>query len=123
MTPHDVRAVLASIPAEALDLSRGDASRIFERFDRSAVGAVRFCGTPPWERHPGGDELLYVLEGEFELTVLTAERRIEVALPAGSVFVVPRGLWHRSRPRGTVSVLFVTPTEGGEDSWADDPRT
>jgi hypothetical protein len=34
---------------------------------------------------------------------------------------VPRGLWHRSTPRGVVSLLFVTPSEGGEASWADDP--
>lgn len=122
MKSHDVHAVLATISQEEMTLAHGDPSRIFAEINECAVGAVRFSAKPPWERHPAGDELLYVLDGELELSLLAPEGRIEVVLRTGSIFVVPRGLWHRSSPRGAVSMLFVTPTHGGEDSWADDPR-
>jgi quercetin dioxygenase-like cupin family protein len=121
MRAHDLRAVLATIGADELNLSRGDPSRILDRLDQYLVGAVRFAKQPPWERHPAGDTLLHVLEGELDLYVLTGEGRTELRLCAGTVFIVPRGLWHRSSPRGAVSMLFVTPAEGGEESWADDP--
>ncbi|HEY2591936.1 MAG TPA: cupin domain-containing protein [Steroidobacteraceae bacterium] len=121
MKAHDLAAVLATIGPDELNLSRGDPSRVFDRLDQYLVGAVRFSGRPPWERHPGGDELLHVLEGELDLAVLAPEGRAEHLLRTGSVFIVPRGLWHRSSPRGAVSMLFVTPAEGGEESWSDDP--
>ena len=121
MRAHDLGAVLATIGADELNLRRGDPSRVFGRLDQYLVGAVRFSARPPWERHPAGDELLYVLEGELDLCVLAEEGRAELELRAGSVFIVPRGRWHRSSPRSTVSMLFVTPAEGGEESWADDP--
>ena len=122
MKPHDVQAVLATISPEEMTLARGDASRIFAELNQCAVGAVRFSEKPPWERHPAGDELLHVLDGELELSLLAAESRVDIILRAGSVFVVPRGFWHRSCPHGAVSMLFVTPTQGGEHSWGDDPR-
>jgi len=123
MKACDVNAVLATISQEEMALARGDPSRIFAELNECAVGAVRFAAMPPWERHPAGDELLHVLDGELELSLLTPDGRIEVALRAGSVFVVPRGLWHRSSPRGAVSLLFVTPTRDGEHSWADHPES
>jgi quercetin dioxygenase-like cupin family protein len=91
MKAHDLGAVLATIGADEINLS------------------------------PAGDELLHVLEGELDLCVLAGEGRAELHLRAGSVFIVPRGLWHRSSPRGAVSMLFATPAEGGQESWADDP--
>jgi mannose-6-phosphate isomerase-like protein (cupin superfamily) len=121
MKPHDLNAILASISEEDMRLERGDPSRIFGQLDRYVVGAVRFSGVPPWERHPAGDQLLHVLDGELELCVLAAEGRMTFPLRAGSVFVVPRGLWHRTHPRGAVSMFFATPASGGEESWADDP--
>ncbi len=83
---------------------------------------IRFSGQTPWERHPDGDELLHVLEGEIDITVLTDGGRVEKTVPAGSVFVVPRGLWHRQLPQPTVMLLCATPTQTTEVSFADDPR-
>ena len=122
MKPHDVPAILAGISPEDMRFANGDPSRIFAQLNDCAVGAVRFSARPPWERHPAGDELLHVLDGELEVCLLAPQGRVEVTLRAGSVFVVPRGLWHRSSPRGNVSMLFVTPTRDGEHSWAEDPR-
>jgi quercetin dioxygenase-like cupin family protein len=122
MKAHDLRAILASISDEEATLARGDPSRIFDEFNQCVVSAVRFSARSPWERHPAGDELLNVLEGEIELSVLAPEGHVQITLRAGSVFIVPRGLWHRSCPRGTASMFGVTPTNGSEHSWADDPR-
>jgi mannose-6-phosphate isomerase-like protein (cupin superfamily) len=36
------------------------------------LGVTRFSGLTPWEHHPDADELLYVVEGAIEVTVLTA---------------------------------------------------
>jgi ethanolamine utilization protein EutQ (cupin superfamily) len=35
------------------------------------IGLGRYSGRSPWERHLNGDELLYVLDGEVEITLLS----------------------------------------------------
>jgi quercetin dioxygenase-like cupin family protein len=122
MKAHDLGSILATISDEEASLAHGDPSRIVGEFNHCGVFAVRFSARPPWERHPAGDELLYVLQGEVELSVLAPAGPEQIALCAGSVFIVPRGLWHRSSPRGCASMFGVTPTEGSEHSWAEDPR-
>src|SRR5262249_34943867 len=121
MQAHRLSAILEGTSAEEMALKRGDPSRIVGKFDRCLLGAVRFSAQGPWERHPDGDELLHVLEGDIEMTILAPEGRVELTVSEGSVFVVPRGLWHRSRPRGIAAMLFATPTRNGEVSFADDP--
>jgi hypothetical protein len=44
-----------------------------------------------------------------------------VSVAAGSVFVVPRGIWHRQIGRPSVTLLAATP-DHSEVSFADDPR-
>jgi mannose-6-phosphate isomerase-like protein (cupin superfamily) len=121
MQAHKLAAILEGTSEEEMALKRGDPSRIVGTLNQCLLGAVRFSAQGPWERHPDGDELLHVLEGEIDLTILAPEGRVEVTVGEGSVFVVPRGLWHRSRPRGVAAMLFATPTRNGEVSFADDP--
>jgi len=53
--------------------------------------------------------------------VLTDEGSEITTVAAGSVFVVPRGHWHRHRHTGLVKELYLTP--GPSDmSFAEDPR-
>ena len=75
------------------------------------------------ERFGASIQLLHVLDGTVDVTVLTDEGRSEVTLDAGSVFVCPKGLWHRQRPHALATVLFSTPTHTTEASFADDPRS
>jgi len=89
---------------------------------RTALSVMRYSGLTPWERHPDGDELLHPLEGEVDVTLLTDSGPTHVTVRAGSVFVCPRGLWHRQLPRPGVTMFFGTPTENEEVSWAEDPR-
>src|SRR5262245_14487773 len=91
-------------------------------FDRGGLFVGRFRGQTPWERHRRGDELVHVLQGEVDLTVLKASGPAHVTLTAGSLFVLPRGHWHRQRTRGDVALLTATPTPT-DISFAADPRT
>ncbi|MBM4244023.1 MAG: cupin domain-containing protein [Deltaproteobacteria bacterium] len=98
------------------------AMRPLGMLNQCLLGVTCFCGRTPWERHPDGDELLYVLEGRVEVTVLAEEGPHVEAVPAGSLFVVPRGLWHRQHAEQTVRLLFATAADTTGHSWADDPR-
>lgn len=92
------------------------------RFNHGGLFIGRFIGRAPWERHRHGDELVQVLDGEVDLTVMTSPRPVQVTLRPGSVFVVPRGLWHRQHARSEVTFLSATPTPT-DVSFADDPRS
>ena len=71
--------------------------RILGALNECTLGLVRFRGQTPWERHPAGDELLHVIEGAVEVTVLTDDGPVRRSVTAGSVLVVPCGAWHRQR--------------------------
>lgn len=63
-----------------------------------------------WERHPLGDELVYVLTGEIEIHLDDGEQQWSIGLPRGTASIVPRGTWHSARVPRPSTVLFVTPT-------------
>ena len=115
MTAHDVLQVSSGLRANA----RGQA---LASFNGCTMGVSRFSAHPRWERHPAGDELLQVFEGELDLTVLTPDGPVEITLRPGAVFVVAKGCWHSPRPRGMVTLLFVGKTKGTQVSDAEDPR-
>ena len=112
---HDIASLVAGLPARGRGKTLGS-------FNGCTIGVAKFASHPLWERHPKSDELLQVFEGELDLTVLTDDGPVEMTLRPGSVFVVPRGLWHSPRPRGTVSMLFMSRDEGSEVSNKTDPR-
>ena len=77
--------------------------------------------SPVWEMHPDTDEFFYIVEGEFEITLLTESETQHHVAPAGSVFVVPKGLWHKpGAPKGAKFIYF-TPGQSLH-SEAEDPR-
>ncbi len=127
MEAHDVRAAVDRLSPLSITeaTTEADAKAAFARldsFDHGGIFVGRFSGTSPWERHPQGDELVHVLDGEVDLTVLTDGEPVRVTLRAGSVFVVPQGLWHRQVARAVVTLLTATPTPT-DISTADDPRS
>lgn len=127
MKAHDIHAALSDLPELAITPSTTEedaaaAMRMLTPFNQCTLGVVRFSGQTPWERHPDGDELLHVLEGEVDVTVLTNGGPVHATVCAGSIFVVPRGQWHRQLARLAAALLFATPTETTENSWAEDPR-
>ena len=127
MEAHEIRTAFGSLPELNITSATTEADamaamRMVASFNQCMVGMVRFSGQTPWERHPD-DELLYVVQGEVDVTVLTETDAVETTVRAGSLFIVPKGLWHRQLPRPAVALLFVTSMEGNEASTAEDPRS
>jgi mannose-6-phosphate isomerase-like protein (cupin superfamily) len=90
-------------------------------FHGCTCGVASFVGQPPWELHTGGDELLHILAGESRLTVLRDGAEETRLLREGDMVLVPQGCWHRNHAANGVTMLFMTPSEGGDHSW-EDPR-
>lgn len=111
---QDVRAALSDLPEMSM--------RFLAALNQSTIGVSRFSTGSHWERHPAADELLHVLEGEVDVTTLTDDGPVQSFVSAGSVFICPRGLWHRLTPRSPVSLFFATPGEGTEHSDAHVPE-
>ena len=125
MEPQHVPSVLAALPELRVSpattpAEAAAAMRVLGSFNGCLVGTIRFSGRTPWERHPR-DELLYVIEGAVDVTVLFHDGERKTTLTAGSLFIVPSGRWHRQEPQPLVSLMFVTPAEGTDASWSDDP--
>jgi mannose-6-phosphate isomerase-like protein (cupin superfamily) len=117
------QAIRQMIPVDLAGLDRPPNSPIDEfEFHGCTCGVGCFTGQPPWECHNGGDELLLVLDGESELTVLERGARASRVIKAGALVVVPRGCWHNNSAPGGVTMLHMTPTEGNEHSW-NEPGT
>ena len=127
MHPEPVLATLASLKELAIGPATTEedamaSMRPLQSLNGCMVGVVRFSGRTPWERHPD-DELLYVLQGVVDVTVLEeGGGKADATLRAGDVFVVPRTLWHRQHTRESTALLFVTSEQGNATSDAEDPR-
>jgi uncharacterized cupin superfamily protein len=115
LVAHDVAAALRDLPEMRM--------RFLTSLDGCTIGVSRFSAMSHWERHPAGDELLHLLDGEADVVTLTDDGPVRSVLRAGSIFVCPRGLWHRQLPRPSVTMLYGTPSRTTEVSWANDPRT
>lgn len=91
-------------------------------FNDSHMSACSITGiSPVWEMHPDTDEWFYILEGEFEMTLLNGATPQHVVAAAGSIFVVPKGVWHKpGAPKGA-KFMYFTPGQTLH-SEQDDPR-
>lgn len=112
MKPHDLYVLSATLPllnvSEATTEEQAmSAVHRIAQLEGCTVGVTHFSGLTPWERHPQ-DELLFVLEGAVEVTVLDKDEMLNSTVNAGSVFVIPKGLWHRQLPQPTVKLMFIT---------------
>lgn len=69
----------------------------FSQFNGKSFGTCSVTGVSPgWEMHPDTDEFFYIIEGTVGITLLQADEAQHYAVSAGSRFVVPRGIWHKS---------------------------
>jgi len=99
----------------------------FSRFNGRPFGACDFTGVASgWEMHPDTDEFFYVVSGCVEITLLEQAGPKHYVAPAGTSFVVPRGIWHRpGAPKGA-TFIFFTPGQSlysaGEEPPLDDDR-
>jgi quercetin dioxygenase-like cupin family protein len=63
-----------------------------------------------WERHPAGDELVYLISGDIELLLDDPAGARTLALQPGQAAIVPAGAWHRAVVLSPSQLMFVTPT-------------
>jgi mannose-6-phosphate isomerase-like protein (cupin superfamily) len=109
------------ITAQTTSEDAGAAMKMLGSFNQCAMGVVCFCGSTPWERHPD-DELLQIWSGSVHITMLDNDETIETTLHAGSIFIVPQGIWHKQHSPEGVKLLFLSSQSGNEHSEAIDPR-
>ena len=73
------------------------------------IFSAKFAGNGAWERHPNGDELVQVVDGETILHIMTEDGPQSYTLGAGIVVIVPQGAWHRFHSPEGVSLVTATP--------------
>jgi mannose-6-phosphate isomerase-like protein (cupin superfamily) len=128
MKPSHIRPLLRSL--REVDLDDQDttfadvraASAQLGGFDKGTAALTRMRGQSPWERHAKGDELFFVISGSIDFRLLTKSGERKVHVPAGGVFIVPKGMWHRSRAKRGTAALIVRGSEHGPVTFAVDPR-
>jgi len=122
----DIQVTLAPLPVlrnRRPDTPGPESAAAFARLIETRDGAVfagSFDGQSPWERHRNGDELVQVLAGETQLTILTPGGPCVLTLKAGMLTIVPQGCWHRFHAPGGVTVLTMTP-QPTDHSTAEHP--
>jgi len=117
MTPKavDINTTVASLPwlkGRTPQTDGAEAAKAFATIAETETGGVftgSFEGQSAWERHSNGDELVQIIAGETELTIIQDDAPIVLRMKAGMVTVVPRGCWHQFNAPTGVTVLTMTP--------------
>jgi mannose-6-phosphate isomerase-like protein (cupin superfamily) len=65
-----------------------------------------------WEMHPAGDEVLFMLEGKATFLLELPGALREVALSAGRLLVIPKGVWHTAKVSEPARLLAITVGQG-----------
>jgi mannose-6-phosphate isomerase-like protein (cupin superfamily) len=87
---------------------RNSASKLSDYRD-GAIFITYYDGNTEWERHPVGDEIVLVIEGQTTLILLEDGRETANELHEGEFFVVPQNIWHRFETPSKMKVWSVTP--------------
>lgn len=94
----------------------------FSSFNDRSFGTCMVTGVSPgWEMHPDTDEFFYVIDGTVEITLLQSTGPEHHVAPAGSSFVVPRGIWHKPGAPEGAKFIYFTPGQSLY-SESEDPR-
>ncbi|WP_433465206.1 cupin domain-containing protein [Spirillospora sp. CA-128828] len=98
--PIELRDALASFTALW-------SPRVVTRVNDYDVRIAKVEGDHVWHAHDDTDEFFLVIDGELSIALRDSGGERTVTLPAGSVFVVPRGTEHRpSSPTGASILMF-----------------
>ena len=93
--------------------------KIIAALNGQHVKLVKFRGEFVWHQHEHEDELFYVVTGAFRMEF----RDRTVALRAGEMLVVPRGVEHRPVADAEVAVLLFEPAATVNTGSAGGART
>lgn len=83
--------------------------RIVTRVNDYDVRVAKVLGDHIWHVHEDTDEFFQVLDGDLAIGLREDGGERTVTLARGSVFVVPRGVWHRPSSPGGASLLLFEP--------------
>jgi mannose-6-phosphate isomerase-like protein (cupin superfamily) len=110
-------------PRSTREETKGSVARLADYRDGLLL-AIKASGKDHWERHLAGDELIHILDGTKILEIVCdAGPPKSFELRAGTIVVIPQGVWHRSYSEGTTTISAVPfPGETIVDD-VDDPRT
>ena len=112
---------IVDVIAELSRQPRGSFLDLLE-FNQHHIGGCDIAGeSPVWEMHPDTDEFFYILDGEFEMTLLDSESPSKFRIGPGSSFVVPAGVWHKPAAPDGCKFIYFTPG-ASLHSEAQDPR-
>jgi len=67
-----------------------------------------------WERHSGGEEVIYLISGRVHLVQEPEDAEHMIELHAGEAAVNPPNTWHTARVHEPGWALFITPGAGAE---------
>ncbi len=87
---------------------RNSVSKLSDYRD-GAIFITYYDGDTEWERHPVGDEIVLVIEGQTTLILLEDGCETANELHEGEFFVVPQNIWHRFETPSKMKVWSVTP--------------
>ena len=78
--------------------------------DGLTFGVARMSGNAPHggERHPDGDEVLYLIAGHARV-IFPDDAEPEIDLLPGEVLIVPKGVWHRVEIIEPCHFVYLTP--------------
>lgn len=74
-----------------------------------AIFLAHWAGRSPWEVHHNGDEIVLVIEGSTDLTLLIDGQEVTHTLNKGQLMVVPQSVWHRLETQTEVKLMSVSP--------------
>lgn len=94
---------------DSTDAELGPAFAVLADYRDGGIFIGHYAGASQWERHAQGDEVVYVVEGETTLFMLSADGERALTMRAGEVLVVPANTWHRFETPVGVKILTVTP--------------
>ena len=67
-----------------------------------------------WERHPAGEELVFLISGHVDLIQDLDGKEHRIEMHAGDAVLNPPGVWHTSDVHEPGDALFITPGQGTE---------
>lgn len=83
-------------------------SKLFD-YRNGGIFIISYSGNSEWERHPGGDEIVQMMDGSSTLILLLEEKELSYSLIEGDIAVVPKNVWHRFENSVKAKVMTVTP--------------
>ncbi|MHB8290236.1 MAG: cupin domain-containing protein [Acidimicrobiales bacterium] len=86
------------------------------RVDGHLLAVTSLEHSPPHlgERHPAGDELIYLLSGEVTVVIEAPGGDERHTLRPGDALIVARGLWNRIEVTRPALLVHLTPRPYGE---------